>query len=524
LEEERINFLRESLSQFSYLQMTYAQSQVSRWESLLTSVSGWDCRDELNTYVGDHGTGRDIPGKKIFSVNTAYSANDHSLNLSFALSEVMDYMIMYEQQESDKSAASNPSEKDVSPPSPILSRQVSITDGSMRAAMIPVAVKNETLSKENNMQMENANEQRQISSPQVAPIPITNEVFAKETHGRDTVSDKQPERRRDSVRKSMPVGNLEKLQGSFQQGHQTGINRRASVLEHHHTTPSNTKNNNNRVPQNMNVQQQELSQQHQQQKYAQQEMQSQKEERSPLVRVSSSRPIKVDLKDVRGSLNRNSSFATVSSTDSKSSAKAHSSLENILQRFETGQIGRGTNRIRDTLKDRAASRRPALGTWQSGMSGADQNDRRVSLREITSRSMQSPTFSASSMDSSASMAPMDDYNGRYSRQGTPNMIPQQKIIEEPQYENSDPYGAITGVGRPSQEEHGHADSQITGSDEDENPQTDLESQLDDMISLLNDGIDYQLELAKEDSPELSPRPQPSIQNDRAIMWGKSFEN
>ncbi|KAI8575189.1 hypothetical protein K450DRAFT_262956 [Umbelopsis ramanniana AG] len=490
LEEERINFLRESLSQFAYLQMTYAQSQVSRWESLLTSVNGWDCRDELNTYVSDHGTGRDIP-------------------------EVMDYMILYEQQESDKSAATNASEKDVSPPSPILSRQGSITEGSMRSTMIPVAVKMETPPKENNIQMEDVNEQRQMPSPQVAPSPMSNEVFAKETHGRVTVSDKQSERRRDSVRRSMPVSNLEKSQGSFQQGYQNGINRRASVLEIHHTTPANATDNNHRVSQNMNVQQ-ELHQQHQ--RNQQQEVRSQKEERSPLVRVSSSRPIKVDLKDVRGSLNRNPSFATVSSTDSKSSAKAHSSLENILQRFETGQIGRGTNRIRDTLKERAASRRPALGTWQSGKSGANQADRHVSLREITSRSMQSPTFSATSIDSSASMAAMDDYNGRYSRQGTPKMIPQQKIIEEPQYENDDPYGAITGVGRPSQEDHSHDSNQTIGSDEDENPHTDLESQLDDMISLLNDGIDYQLELAKEDSPELSPKAQPSIQNDRAIMW------
>ncbi|KAG2175920.1 hypothetical protein INT44_000398 [Umbelopsis vinacea] len=475
LEEERINFLRESLSQFAYLQMTYAQSQVSRWESLLTSVNGWDCRDELNTYVSDHGTGRDIP-------------------------EVMDYMILYEQQESDKSAATNANEKDVVPPSPILSRQGSITEASMRPTMIPVAAKMETppAPTENNIQMEDVNEQRQMSSPQIAPTPISNEIFAKETHGRVTVSDKQSERRRDSVRRSMPVGNLEKSQGSFQQGYQNGITRRASVMELHHTT-----DNNHRISQNMNIQP-ELGQRNQQQEYAQ------KEERSPLVRVTSSRPIMVDLKDVRGSLNRNSSFATVSSTDSKSSVKAHSSLENILQRFETGQIGRGTNRIRDTLKDRAASRRPALGTWQSG---TDQADRRVSLRDITSRSMQSPTFSATSVDSSASMSTMDDFNGRYSRQGTPKLIPQQKIMEEPQqYETNDPYGAITGVGRPTQEDH------TTGSDEDENPHTDLESQLDDMISLLNDGIDYQLELAKEDSPELSPKSQPSIQNDRAIMW------
>ncbi|KAI9284717.1 hypothetical protein BC943DRAFT_325444 [Umbelopsis sp. AD052] len=475
LEEERINFLRESLSQFAYLQMTYAQSQVSRWESLLTSVNGWDCRDELNTYVSDHGTGRDIP-------------------------EVMDYMILYEQQESDKSAATNASEKDVVPPSPILSRQGSITEASMRPTMIPVATKMETppAPTENSIQMEDVNEQRQMSSPQIAPTPISNEVFAKETHGRVTLSDKQSERRRDSVRRSMPVGNLEKSQGSFQQGYQNGITRRASVMELHHTT-----DNNQRISQNMNIQP-ELGQRNQQQEYAQ------KEERSPLVRVTSSRPIMVDLKDVRGSLNRNSSFATISSTDSKSSVKAHSSLENILQRFETGQIGRGTNRIRDTLKDRAASRRPALGTWQSG---TDQADRRVSLRDITSRSMQSPTFSATSVDSSASMSTMDDFNGRYSRQGTPKLIPQQKIMEEPQqYETNDPYGAITGVGRPAQEDH------TTGSDEDENPHTDLESQLDDMISLLNDGIDYQLELAKEDSPELSPKAQSFIQNDRAIMW------
>jgi hypothetical protein len=445
---------------------------------------------------------------------------------SSTFTEVMDYMIMYEQQESDKSAATNASEKDVSPPSPILSRQGSITEGSMRAAIIPVAAKKETPSTENKMQSQDMSEKRPINSPQVAPTPVANEVFVKETHHRDTISENQPERRRDSVRKSMPVGNSERSQGSIQQGYQNGINRRASTLEHHHTAPTNAtdSNNNNRVSQNMSVQQHELSQQRHQQKqeYAQQEMRNQKEERNSLVRVSSSRPIKVDIKDVRGSLNRNSSFATVSSTDSKSSAKAHSSLENILQRFETGQIGRGTNRIRDTLKDRAASRRPALGTWQSRMSGADQVDRRVSLREMTSRSMQSPTFSASSIDSSASMAAMDDYNGRYSRQGTPKLIPQQKIVEEPQYENSDPYGAITGVGRPSQESHAYTNNQTIASDEDENPHADLESQLDDMISLLNDGIDYQLELAKEDSPELLPKVQPSIQNDRAIMWGKSF--
>lgn len=436
---------------------------------------------------------------------------------SLASSEVMDYMIMYEQQESDKSAATNASEKDVSPPSPILSRQGSITESSMRATIIPVAAKKETSSTENKAQLQDMNENRPMNSPQVAPTPVANEVSVKETYHRDTVSENQPERRRDSVRKSMPVGNSETSQVSTQQNHQNGLNRRASVLEHHHSAPTNVTDS-NRSSQNMSIQQHQRN--HQKQEYAQQEMQSQKEERNSLVRVSSSRPIKVDLKDVRGSLNRNSSFATVSSSDSKSSVKAHSSLENILQRFETGQIGRGTNRIRDTLKDRAASRRPALGTWQSRMSGADQVDRRVSLREITSRSMQSPTFSASSIDSSASMAAMDDYNGRYSRQGTPKLIPQQKVVEEPHYENSDPYGAITGVGRPSQEGHGHRNNETISSDEDKNPHADLESQLDDMISLLNDGIDYQLELTKEASPELLPKVQPSIQNDRAIMWGK----
>jgi hypothetical protein len=62
LEEERINFLKESLSQFAYLQMTYAQAQTARWEGLTTLVNSWDCREELDTYVGDQGTGRDIPG------------------------------------------------------------------------------------------------------------------------------------------------------------------------------------------------------------------------------------------------------------------------------------------------------------------------------------------------------------------------------------------------------------------------------------------------------------------------------
>jgi hypothetical protein len=42
--------------------MTYAQAQSARWEELTTLVNSWDCREELDTYVGDQGTGRDIPG------------------------------------------------------------------------------------------------------------------------------------------------------------------------------------------------------------------------------------------------------------------------------------------------------------------------------------------------------------------------------------------------------------------------------------------------------------------------------
>lgn len=97
------------------------------------------------------------------------------------------------------------------------------------------------------------------------------------------------------------------------------------------------------------------------------------------------------------------------------------------------------------------------------------------------------------------------------------------VAEEPVYEVKDPYSGITGVGDVGDvgEPEAYEDSVNAENEEDDHEHADLESQLDDMISLLNDGIDYQRDLAKTESPELVAEvPPPSIHNDRATMWGK----
>jgi hypothetical protein len=55
--------------------MTYAQAQTARWEKLTTLVNSWDCRDEIDTYVSDYGTGRDIPGTPMRDFTDAVEVN-----------------------------------------------------------------------------------------------------------------------------------------------------------------------------------------------------------------------------------------------------------------------------------------------------------------------------------------------------------------------------------------------------------------------------------------------------------------
>jgi hypothetical protein len=103
------------------------------------------------------------------------------------------------------------------------------------------------------------------------------------------------------------------------------------------------------------------------------------------------------------------------------------------------------------------------------------------------------------------------------------MRPQQPIAEEPVYAAKDQYSDITGVGY-QHVAYDEAPASQAPEEEDEYPHADLESQLDDMISLLNDGIDYQRDLTKnETSPFNSPEfaaEASAIHNDRAMLWGK----
>jgi hypothetical protein len=433
----------------------------------------------------------------------------------------MDYMIMFEQQESDKTS-NKPTDNDQDPPSPKPLRQDSISDtASQRSTVIPVAVKSNVPKQDNNIQSSNENSQKLQfvhTPPKALPSSIIDEPSPKDSHisavntirNADIVSNKEPESRHETVRKSAPPATTNSDQSTFSRKptHDPIINRRNSVLE-----TSSTAKPSAAAVQETNFQSINDSR-------TLQDVIKPRQERGSLVRVSSFRPTKVDMKDARSSLSRTNSFvSTFKSTDSKA-ASAHSSLENILQRFETGQIGRGTNRIRGTLSDRNCSRRTSIGTWQSRMSSESDRQARVSLHEITSKSVQSPFAIPSTVSGSTAQ---DNYSDRGGRQSTPRMRPQQPIAEEPVYGPKDPYSDITGVGYQPVA-YGEEPASQALEEEDEYPHADLESQLDDMISLLNDGIDYQRDLTKDEtspfnSPELAAEA-PAIHNDRAMMWGK----
>jgi hypothetical protein len=438
----------------------------------------------------------------------------------------MDYMIMFEQQESDK-ISNKPTDNEQDPPSPKPLGQDSMSDtASQRSTVIPVAVKSNVPKQDNNIQSSNEDSQKLqfVHTPSKAlpnliidePSPNDSQISAINTiRNAGIVSNKEPESRQETVRKSAPPAtttNSDQSTFSRKPTHEPIINRRNSVLE----TSSTAKHSAAAV--------QEINFQSTTDSRTLQDVKKPRQERGSLVRVSSSRPIKVDMKDARSSLSRTNSFvSTFKSTDSKV-ASAHSSLENILQRFETGQIGRGTNRIRGTLSDRNSSRRTSIGTWQSRMSNESDRQARVSLHEITSKSVQSPFAIPSTVSGATTQdSYKDNYGDRGIRQSTPRMRPQQPIAEEPVYAAKDQYSDITGVGY-QHVAYDEAPASQAPEEEDEYPHADLESQLDDMISLLNDGIDYQRDLTKnETSPFNSPEfaaEASAIHNDRAMLWGK----
>lgn len=268
------------------------------------------------------------------------------------------------------------------------------------------------------------------------------------------------------------------------------------------------------------------------------------QERGSLVRVSSTRPIKLDLNRRRGSLSRNNTvISTVSSIDSQTSA--HTSLEKMLERFKTGEIGAGSQRVKSQSDDNGRdTRRQRIGTLRSR-----HDNNRVALQNRTSwQSTPTPT------------AEEPNYNNinTYSTPSSPLATATTTAIafEKPDIPIYDPYQRITNLRYSPQEaeedkyneqlhdatsqhkdehidEYSH-DNVSVDDEEADSPTADLESQLDDMISLLNDGIDYQRDLmSRQSSPDSIPPVEPelleeaeadqtdqAVHYEKAIMWGK----
>ncbi|KAG2181414.1 hypothetical protein INT43_008997 [Umbelopsis isabellina] len=520
LEEERINFLRESLSQFTYLQMTYTKAQLARWEGLIQLVNDWDGREEIDTYVTECGTGREIP-------------------------DTMDYLVMYEQQEHEKSAA--PSEdNDITPISPTLMRQHSVTMASpVKAAPaapptqvaapletnaqsinvsqneLPEITRDnhksaeaQTTTREPSKEFASSSIKRDISKQSdiqdtniqkdICPSPVTSNVLEHQPVKRTIEVAPEP-----TSQPTNPVRNVAKEpMYSSPTIHMVARQNSIQVISNGQTADSNSSSTG-------------------------------QQERGSLVRVSSTRPIKLDLNRRRGSLTRNNTvISTVSSIDSQGSA--HTSLEKMLERFKNGEIGAGSQRVKgqSSDKDDRDSRRQRIGTLRSR-----HDNSRIALQNHTSwQSAPTPTTEESK------------YNNfkTYSTPSSP--LATATAFEKPDISTSDPYQKITNLRYSPQEaeedkyneqlhdytvqhkdehdyEYSHNNTS-TGDEDADHPTADLESQLDDMISLLNDGIDYQRDLmSRQSSPDSIPPAEPelleetevnqpgqAVHYDKAIMW------
>ncbi|KAM3579770.1 formin-binding protein [Umbelopsis sp. WA50703] len=517
LEEERINFLRESLSQFTYLQMTYTKAQLARWEGLIQLVNDWDGREEIDTYVTECGTGREVP-------------------------DTMDYLVMYEQQEHEKSTA--PSEnKEIIPISPTLMRQDSVTIPVTTKVTAPaqtVAPRNpstQTMKVKPKEVHASIRDSHKAAEAQPATRDIIKEIASPASNQDLSKQSEVQETSNQSEIRSSPI--------SRDSMEQQPIKRTIEVAPE--PTPQRTHPDRDAAKEPMyssstmrRVARQNSIQASNGRPITDNEPSPKgQQERGSLVRMSSTRPIKLDLNRMRGSLSRNNTvISTVSSTDTQ--ASAHTSLEKMLERFQKGEIGAGSQRLKDSSSERE-TRRQRIGTLRSR-----HDNNRISLQSRTSWQSLPPPKEES------------DYNyTNYSTQSTSST--NATTVQMPNYSTNDPYQRITNLRNGPQEvEEDKYKGQLVDHDEQhddehnndernddfrhdtdnvdegdaDHPTADLESQLDDMISLLNDGIDYQRDLmSRQSSPDSIPpaetepleeievdQPSQAVHYEKAIMW------